>query len=324
MATKKPTKSKSAGDESELLAKLIKSHPRQVILDTETTGLFVKTGDRLVEIGLVEVIDRQLTGRKFHTYINPQRGMPHEAQAVHGLSEEFLKDKPLFKSVAKDFLAFCSGAEIVIHNAPFDVGFLNFQLEQEGLGKLEDHVLCITDTLSIAKTVWQGKKNSLDALCDRLGVDRSGRVLHGALLDAEILADVYITMGKGQNTLSLIGGASTDEINDAARAAKKVDFSTLNLPVLKASDEEIAAHIAHIQGIEKQNGCLSMYSMLERGLDTKQKYDLEGKLISPATESTAPEAKAPPKEVAPASSAPKPANDFESAGKPKKAVAFDF
>lgn len=323
MATKKSTK--SSFSETDLLASLIKPSDRQVILDTETTGLSARNGDRLVEIGLVEVIDRQITGRKFHTYINPKRSMPPEAQAVHGLSEEFLKDKPTFKEVAKDFLKFVEGADVVIHNAPFDVGFLNFQLEELGLGKLEDRVLRITDTLAIAKTVWQGKKNSLDALCDRLGIDRSGRVLHGALLDAEILADVYITMGRGQNSLLLSGGADAGQLKQKNATGELTDFSKLNLPVIKPSEEELAAHWECIRGFEKQNGCLSLYSILDRGLDPKQKYDLEGKLIS-----TEQKSEPPPKPEA------KPENnnmpfkkrtDFSQEAKqdaPKKDVAFDF
>ena len=163
---------------------------RQIVLDTETTGLSAENGDRIIEIGCVELLGRKITGKHFHHYLNPQRDSHEDALKVHGISNEFLRDKPEFEVIASDFLSFISGAEIIIHNASFDIGFLNKELERLNLGRLTDHVAGVTDTLSMAKEMFPGKRNSLDALCDRLGVNNAARTLHGALLDAELLADV--------------------------------------------------------------------------------------------------------------------------------------
>ena len=171
---------------------------RQIVLDTETTGLDAAGGDRIVEIGCVELIDRKLTGHNLHLYINPERDSHPDAERVHGLSTAFLSDKPKFAEIARQFLDYVQGAEIIIHNAPFDVGFLNKELERLGLPPLSEHTGDITDTLALAKQIYPGKRNSLDALCDRLDVDRSSRTLHGALLDAELLASVYINLTRGQ------------------------------------------------------------------------------------------------------------------------------
>lgn len=318
------SKKKAAPHHSEasLLANLIRPHTRQVILDTETTGLNANSGDRLVEIGAVEVIDRKLTGRRFHVYLNPQRDMPAEAQAVHGLSSSFLKDKPLFKEVAKDFLEFIKDSEVVIHNAPFDVGFLNWHLKQEKLGDLAQHVHSVTDTLAIAKSVWQGKRNSLDAICDRLGVDRSGRVLHGALLDAEILADVYIEMSKGQNDLMLIGGASNGQSPEDDIRARTTDLRSFDLPVLKANEDELKTHAEYISGMEKATKELSVWSVLERQLDPSFKYNLDGTRIG--GDSAAPSTTAKPQESLPPAPSKARSNDFpEDFPPPRKPVA-DF
>ena len=163
---------------------------RQIVLDTETTGLSAETGDRIIEIGCVELVNRKLTGRTFHHYLNPRREIHEDAIKVHGITNDFLSDKPEFEVIADDLLAFIDGAEIIIHNAPFDVGFLNTELSRVGRQPLKQHVSQVLDTLVMAKELYPGKRNSLDALCERLGVNHSARTYHGALLDAELLADV--------------------------------------------------------------------------------------------------------------------------------------
>ena len=223
---------------------------RQIILDTETTGLNAAQGDRIVEIGCVELLGRRLTGNNKHLYINPERDIPKEAEDIHGLTAEFLSDKPKFADVAGDFLQYIAGAELIIHNAPFDVGFLDAELERAGLPPLREHVLDITDTLEMARQLYPGKRNSLDALCERLGVDNSARTLHGALLDAELLADVYVALTRGQESLA-IGG---DEVAAAGVQRQRADFSALHLPVLRASAEELAAHEAVLAVLDKEAG----------------------------------------------------------------------
>ena len=174
---------------------------RQIFLDTETTGLSPENGDRIVEIGCVELLNRKLTGNNLHFYLNPERDSHEDALKVHGISNEFLKDKPKFGEVADELLEYLQGADLLIHNAPFDVGFINKELELQKRAPLKTYVKSVADTLAMAKDLFPGKRNSLDALCDRLGVDNSGRTLHGALLDAELLADVYIYMTRGQDAL---------------------------------------------------------------------------------------------------------------------------
>ncbi|MCO5117598.1 MAG: DNA polymerase III subunit epsilon, partial [Burkholderiaceae bacterium] len=171
---------------------------RQIVLDTETTGLSAEGGDRIIEIGCVELVGRKLTGNNLHLYLNPERDSHEDALKVHGISNEFLRDKPKFAEVAADFLRYVEGAEIIIHNAAFDVGFLDKELERVGQPPFGHFVEAVTDTLAMAKQLYPGKRNSLDALCDRLEVDNSSRTLHGALLDAELLADVYINLTRGQ------------------------------------------------------------------------------------------------------------------------------
>jgi len=229
---------------------------RQVVLDTETTGLEHEQGHRIIEIGCVELVHRRLTGRHYHVYINPEREVEEGALEVHGISDEFLADKPLFAQVAREFLDFVKGAELLIHNAPFDIGFLDSELRRFGadVGAMADHCT-IVDTLAMARTRHPGQRNTLDALCKRYAVDNSQRELHGALLDAEILADVYLLMTGGQTMLSL----EADEAStaDGASATERLDRSGLSLSVLAASDEEIAAHEAYLQKIEKGSGsCL--------------------------------------------------------------------
>lgn len=226
---------------------------RQIILDTETTGLEPQQGHRIIEIGCVELVNRKLTGRHFHHYINPQRDIDEGAQAVHGISAEFLADKPLFAQLADGFFEFVKGAELIIHNAPFDVGFINheFNLLDKGWGKLEDHCTII-DTLAMARHRHPGQKNNLDALCKRYEIDNSHRELHGALLDAEILADVYLAMTGGQITLSL-GGESQNADGSYAEKIIRVQRSKPGF-IIKASAEELAEHEKKLAQIDKASG----------------------------------------------------------------------
>ncbi len=224
---------------------------RQIILDTETTGLSAEGGDRVIELGCVELVGRKLTGRHLHLYFNPGRDSHPDALRVHGITSEFLRDKPRFEDCAQQVLEYLRGAELVIHNASFDVGFLNKELALAGLPPLARHVAGITDTLAMAKEMFPGKRNSLDALCDRLGVDNSGRTLHGALLDAELLADVYINMTRGQEALLVLDEASTGADGLPVVA---VDLSLLSLPVIAAAPEELAAHQDVLAQIDKASG----------------------------------------------------------------------
>jgi len=219
---------------------------RLIVLDTETTGLNAKLGDRVIEIGCVELLSRRVTDRNFHTYLNPERDIEEGAAKVHGLTREFLSDKPRFAEVAQDFLEYLRGAELVIHNAGFDVEFLDQELALAGLGKLADHAAAVTDTLAIARELHPGKRNSLDALCERYGVDNAHRTLHGALLDARLLAEVYLAMTRGQDSLAM-------ELEDpaaAAEAAARLDVS--KLVVLRAAPEEAAAHEKYLDRMEKE------------------------------------------------------------------------
>ncbi len=215
---------------------------RQIVLDTETTGIDPKSGHRIIEIGCVELVNRKLTGRHYHEYVNPQRIVEDEAIEVHGITNEFLVDKPPFAAVADSFLEFIRGAQLVIHNAPFDVGFIDheFALLGQGHGNVYDHCSVI-DTLVMARDKHPGQRNSLDALCKRYDVDNSGRVLHGALLDSEILADVYLMMTGGQTMLSL-GGDSEDSSGGQSSDIRRVDQSRAPLRVLAASAEELQLH----------------------------------------------------------------------------------
>ena len=223
---------------------------RQIILDTETTGFYFDKDDRLVEIGCVELLNRKLTGNNFHVYLNPGRDSEEGALRVHGLTTEFLRDKPVFSAVVEDFLAYVQGAEIIIHNAPFDLGFLNKELELLGRPKFKLHVSNVVDTLVMAKELFPGKRNSLDALCDRLEVDNSSRTLHGALLDAELLADVYINMTRGQDALLM----DIHSPQDAGVVVASIDFKGLELPVLHASSQELVAHEEVIAQINQSSG----------------------------------------------------------------------
>lgn len=228
---------------------------RQIFLDTETTGLSADNGDRVIEIGCVELLNRKLTGNNKHFYLNPGRDSHEEALKVHGITTEFLKDKPKFEAVADELLAYLQDAEIIIHNAAFDVGFLNKELSLTGRLPFKDYVISVTDTLVMAKEMFPGKRNSLDALCSRLGVDNSGRTLHGALLDAELLADVYINLTRGQDALLMDQG----EEDDKGIRIVPIDLHGIELPVLAANDQELAAHDDILKQIDKSSGSKTIW-----------------------------------------------------------------
>ena len=225
---------------------------RQIFLDTETTGLSPENGDRMVEIGCIEMDNRRLTGRHLHFYLNPQRKNGEGAVAVHGLTDEFLSDKPLFAHVVDEMLEFVSGAEIIIHNASFDVGFLNEELRRCNRPKFSTHVAAITDTLAMARDQFPGKSNSLDALCKRLEVDNTNRTLHGALIDANLLAEVYIRLTRGQD--SLVMDMTEESRGAAGDIGGPVDLSVFALPVLAATDAELADHERVLGEIDKASG----------------------------------------------------------------------
>ena len=231
---------------------------RQIFLDTETTGLSPDSGDRIIEIGCIEMVNRRLSGRTLHFYLNPERRSHEDAIKVHGLTDEFLADKPQFASVVDELLEFVDGAEIVIHNAAFDVGFLDEELRRLGRPKFPGFVRQITDSLLMAREMFPGKANSLDALCRRLEVDNSSRALHGALLDAGLLAEVYIRMTRGQNSLVIEGG----ETSAAQAALEAVDFGALDLPVLFASEAEAAAHAVVLAELDEASGCKTVWRLL--------------------------------------------------------------
>jgi DNA polymerase-3 subunit epsilon len=220
---------------------------RQIVLDTETTGLNVKLGDRVIEIGCVEVLSRRISERHFHVYVNPEREIDEGASRVHGLTQDDLRSKPKFAEVARDFLDYVRGAELIIHNADFDVEFLDAELMRAGLGKLGEHVAKVTDTLAFARELHPGKKNSLDALCERYFIDNSNRTLHGALLDARLLAECYLAMTRGQE--SLVMELEAPAAVAAAAEALRVDVS--NLIVLPAAPDEIALHEKYLDAMEK-------------------------------------------------------------------------
>jgi DNA polymerase-3 subunit epsilon len=220
---------------------------RQIVLDTETTGLSAENGDRIIEIGCVELFNRKLTGNNLHFYLNPERDSHEDALKVHGISNEFLRDKPKFGQIADELLDYLRDADLIIHNAPFDISFLNKELERLGHPPLKTFVGQVTDSLVMAKEMFPGKRNGLDALCDRLGVDNSGRTLHGALLDAELLADVYINMTRGQDALLVdleaVGGDEGEIV--------MVDLSQVVLPVILANEQEALAHETVLLELDK-------------------------------------------------------------------------
>lgn len=233
---------------------------RQIFLDTETTGLSPDNGDRVIEIGCVELFNRKLTGHNKHYYLNPGRESHEEALKVHGITSEFLKDKPQFAAVADEFLGYLAGAEVIIHNAAFDLGFLDKELSLIGRAPLKSAVSSVVDTLVMAKEMFPGKRNSLDALCSRLDVDNSGRTLHGALLDAELLADVYINMTRGQDALLM---ESSAEVKSVVRRIE-VDLTTLNLQVLAANDLELLAHDEVLRQVDKSSDGKTLWRKMTR------------------------------------------------------------
>jgi len=227
---------------------------RQIFFDTETTGLNPESGDRVVDIGLVEMVNRQLTGRHLHFYLNPERDMPEEAFRVHGLSSEFLADKPKFAQIVDEFLAFIEGAELVAHNAAFDVGFINAELKRCGRAPLHECVVNVLDTLLMARDMFPGKANSLDALCRRLEVDNSNRGLHGAVKDAELLAEVYIRLTRGQDSLVIDDSASSSPGQGGEMVVAAIDFSAFDLPVIVPTPEELALHDKVLVDLDKASG----------------------------------------------------------------------
>jgi DNA polymerase-3 subunit epsilon len=225
---------------------------RQVVLDTETTGLEAKDGHRIIEVGVIELLGRQVTERRFHKYINPERDSDPGALNVHGLTRDFLSDKPLFADVISELLEFVRDAEVIIHNAPFDLSFLDAEFARLGRPQFAEHCAKVTDTLRLARDLHPGKRNSLDALCERYGVSNRHRTLHGALLDAGLLAEVYLAMTRGQDSLVMdLAPATTRE------ESGPVDLS--RLIVVAATPEEVAAHEAVLDSIEKERKAPSVW-----------------------------------------------------------------
>ncbi|MES2207880.1 MAG: DNA polymerase III subunit epsilon [Pseudomonadota bacterium] len=225
---------------------------RYIVLDTETTGLDPKQGHRLIEIGAVEVIERTLTGKTFHCYLNPERAIDEDAKKIHGIEESFLADKPKFAEIYQDLIEFCRDTELLIHNASFDMGFINHELKRIEQPPL-DAVCTVRDTLKEARQLFPGKRNSLDALCERLGVNSSHRHFHGALLDAQLLAEVFLAMTRGQQSL-IAEGAQQENAKEKIEEnsmLKNINYTDLRLQVLQASDEEIALHKEYIDGLKQ-------------------------------------------------------------------------
>ncbi|MDX1460687.1 MAG: DNA polymerase III subunit epsilon [Xanthomonadales bacterium] len=237
---------------------------RQVVLDTETTGLEPELGHRIIEIGAVELNDRRLTGNHFHRYLNPDRDIDEGALEVHGITREFLDDKPRFSEVLEEFLAFIDGAQLVIHNAPFDLGFLDYEISlvDRSLPALSATAE-VLDSLELARELHPGQRNNLDALCKRYEVDNATRTLHGALLDAEILADVYLAMTGGQEDLGLTVRRAADDSTDPAES---LELSHLNLTVIRATSEEVKAHEARLRDIQDQSGSCAWLDMERESL----------------------------------------------------------
>lgn len=225
---------------------------RQIVLDTETTGLDPKTGHRVIEVGCVELRERRLTGNNLHLYLQPDRDIDYQAMEVHGISNEFLADKPRFAEVAAELKAYLTGAELLIHNAPFDVGFLESEFSIIGDEFPLTSICKVTDTLAMARKMYPGQRNSLDALCKRLGINNGHRTLHGALLDSEILADVYLTMTGGQTALVL----DSEKVSSDKSSEVSIPLQTGNLIVVQANDSEMAAHDAWLAKLTKEGSCV--------------------------------------------------------------------
>ena len=234
---------------------------RQIFLDTETTGFYANhpdNPDRMVEIGCVELVNRKLTGNNLHFYLNPGRDSDEGALRVHGLTTQFLSDKPKFADIAQQLVDYVADAEIIIHNAPFDLAFLNMELARTGHQPFKEYVAGVLDTLVMAKEMFPGKRNSLDALCSRLEVDNSGRTLHGALLDAELLADVYINMTRGQDALLM----ETTVVDTAGPVVERVDLHGIALPTLQANAQELAAHDEVLTQLDKSSGGKTLWRQM--------------------------------------------------------------
>ena len=234
---------------------------RQIVLDTETTGFYANHPDhpdRMVEIGCVELVNRKLTGNNLHFYLNPGRDSDEGALRVHGLTTQFLSDKPRFEEIAQELVDYVAGAEIIIHNAPFDLSFLDMELKRTGKKPFKSFVGSVLDTLVMAKEMFPGKRNSLDALCDRLEVDNSGRTLHGALLDAELLADVYINMTRGQDALLM----ESSDTQEPGLVVEQLDLRGMQLPVLEANAQEMAAHDDVLAQLDKSSGGKTVWKQM--------------------------------------------------------------
>jgi DNA polymerase-3 subunit epsilon len=234
---------------------------RQIVLDTETTGFYANHPDhpdRMVEIGCVELVNRKLTGNNLHFYLNPGRDSDEGALRVHGLTTQFLSDKPRFEEIAQELVDYVAGAEIIIHNAPFDLSFLDMELKRTGKKPFKSFVGSVLDTLVMAKEMFPGKRNSLDALCDRLEVDNSGRTLHGALLDAELLADVYINMTRGQDALLM----ESSDTQEPGLVVEQLDLRSMQLPVLEANAQEMAAHDDVLAQLDKSSGGKTVWKQM--------------------------------------------------------------
>lgn len=231
---------------------------RYVVLDTETTGLEWREGHRIIEIGCVELIGRQVTEQHYHQYINPEREVDQGAYEVHGISNERLADEPVFKDIVWPFLDFVKGSTLIIHNASFDIGFLNAELERLNLGVMDDYVLGVIDSLQMAREMFPGKRNNLDALCDRLGVNNGHRTLHGALLDSEILGEVYLAMTRGQEALVIEAGSGNKK-NDLF---ERIDLSGLSLPEVTVTEQDAQAHQRYLLGLDKESKGQCVWSQL--------------------------------------------------------------
>ncbi len=235
---------------------------RQIVLDTETTGLEAAEGHNIIEIGCVELIGRKLTGRTYHVYVKPDHAIDQEAIAIHGITNEFLADKPRFSAVMDEFLDFIRGAELIIHNAAFDVGFINAELERNRRPERVAELCRVIDSLLLARQKHPGQKNNLDALCKRYGIDNSHRELHGALLDSEILADVYLGLTGGQ--LKLDTGDDGSDGGNGERDIRRVEDGRYQLRVLKASDDELQAHQAFVALLSKKSGAPCLWEEQEQ------------------------------------------------------------
>jgi DNA polymerase-3 subunit epsilon len=235
---------------------------RRVVLDTETTGLNAGLGDRIIELGCIEILNRRVTGNHFHHYVNPERKSEDGALKVHGITQEFLEDKPKFREIATEFLEYVRGAELIIHNAAFDVEFLNLELARIGQPPMEEHCAAVVDSLRLARELHPGKKNSLDALCERYQIDNAHRTLHGALLDAALLAEVYLAMTRGQDSLAI-----ELEPARAATGAWAAQGERPSLIVLRASAEELAEHARLLEAIEAENKAPSVWRRFDAAVE---------------------------------------------------------